>query len=661
MKNRIIKYLIILIILFGVLYIKMPTVYASMRDNFNVDTGKKPTYVPPDDPIVPITTTPPSSGKPSKTVIHYTAISGNVYEELGESFKKYTAQKGTLVGDISNEHLPIEGVIVQAGGYQTVTNANGDYRLNLPPGNYSLKFIYGKLVGNTYANTEERKRNVLKYNGYDYIVTKAPDRQDYEYTTTKEIEIIGAGKGCEQIMLLVDCSGSVRNSTVEINGEKIPRINAIVESTKKLVDSLLSSGENIYIGLIFFSGECYRAQSLTNNGEILKQHLDYIRDNDWWVTNTNVVGALNKAESSFVFNGKDANRHIIVLSDGVPTSDNKEEDKIYSDDTDADILSKLNGIKSTTRGKIQDLKNKGISIRSIYLDPEDEEESAYIKQIFDDARIMQSDAFISEITDSLKKDLITTTVEKEYKRTATIDRGLEDLTRREEVDDNFNDIFYYNTGARAKLFEQIESEYKYDEEEAMELSNLTYMIAYGGKNYEIHESGGGKIEYDAYIDHYETDYDENGNEIQVPVYGDIIHVDAEYTGRDLGLTARPALDLQLEMAITGERVTASKGMQISAQTRDINSEESKIEPIRVELDDELLFGTVVDVEYSIKIENVSSLACHYLQVITFLPEAFGFDENTKLITGNWTNKAYDWAVINLLEYKNLRIYKWRDI
>ena len=255
---------------------------------------------------------------------------------------------------------------------------------------------------------------------------------------------------------------------------------------------------------------------------------------------------------------------------------------------------------------------------------------------------MQGDEFINDITNNLKTDLIESTAESEYEETRKIEEGLEDQTRRKEVDSNYNKLFYYNSesGAKAKLFEQIENEYTYNESLAKELSDNTYMIVYGA-TYKIDKSGGNQ-EY-KYLIGDEEDYDSPEDY----KYHIVRHIDVEYTGCDLGLTRRPALDLKLGITITGLRAT-SHDMLLHEDKESAGSKD----PVKWEADDELLWGTAIDIEYAIEISNVSSLQCNYLNVIAYVPKAFGFDENIKFITADGTNKVHKWKKYDISQLKD---------
>ena len=125
----------------------------------------------------------------------------------------------------------------------------------------------------------------------------------------------------------------MRTTQVVVNGEAKTRLQIAADSAKQLINSLISSGENIYVGLVFLSGTNYRAVSLTKNIEILSKALDEIVNNGWYTPNTNILGALNKAKDSFYNNDKNnSNRYIVLISDGIPTSDGTTQ--VYRDESE---------------------------------------------------------------------------------------------------------------------------------------------------------------------------------------------------------------------------------------------------------------------------------------------------------------------------------------
>ncbi len=460
-------------------------------------------------------------------------------------------------------------------------------------------------------------------------------------------EIIKSGKGCAQVFLAVDCSYGMRTTKVNINGEEKTRLQIAADSAKKLINTLLDSGENIYVGLVFFSGTSYRARGLTQNKQILNKDLDYIVSNNWQTPNTNIVGALDKVRASFENNARDdSNRTLILLSDGIPTSNGNIE--VYCDETEEETLYKLyNQIAPSTKDKVRALKEDGIRVVSLFAKSDDNEENQMVTDIFKEDSdlffsIQDGQETINAITKDIKEYLFITTQEKEYTEENTVLAGCEDEDRRKEVDNNFNGTFYYKNGEngniKTSIFKQID---KYDsEEEAKELSRLTYMTVMGGSNYEIkfnpHTNG--------YKEQIGTQLNSSGKEI--PVYK--VYQSSGYGGQDLVLAQRPAISLKTTITTTGAQFILPNGQVLEEHKRDVNSDI----PIVESIDDEIAQGSVVKVEYTICIKNNSSVQCNYLELIDYLPSNFTYADDSKLITEDRTNKEFGWQQVDLEELLN---------
>ena len=540
----------------------------------------------------------------------------------------------------------------------TYTDQSGNFSIQFPVGTQKttipLYFVYGYIDDN--AKTKSEKRNVLKYNGYDYIVTEAPKKEGLSYKTNTDLEICTSANGCEQVMLLIDCSGSVRNETITRNGGITTKMDAIIESAKKLVDNLTNSNKNIYIGLVFFSGDSYLARNLTKDARALKEDLNNIKNSEWGMSsNTDFAKAIKKAKESFVYNGQGANRHIVIISDGTPTA--AEDEKIYFDDTIDGLEYKINQIGVNTIDAIENTKNDGINIKSVCFDSNDDVQNNYINSIFRDHvnyfKMTNEDSFSTEIEQELVKKLISEVKENQFEQAIEIPVGYESSKRRAEVDALFTKSFSYNRQdeqyLKTRVFESIEDKYDFNENDAKEFCDLTYMIVEGG-NYEIDY----EREYPAIEKETVT------QEVQDPNYPDdpdkriliqkevtTHHVLSSYEAY-LGLAYRPSLDLQLKSAITAEKATA-KGIVFSQQTKDgLNTDF-----IKLEIDQELTYGTEVDLEYLIEISNQSPLQCNELELIGYLPEGFGLDKESPFLTEEGNNTIYNWEKASVEE-----LYNW---
>ena len=654
--KKVLILLLIIMIISPTLSIYIPISNASLVGNVRSDAGPAPNpSTPPDSGGGSIPGggggSEPVSEDITEIIEHYVGITGNVYEQLSSSRTDYDINNIPENGEIPNANIGVGNVMVLVDGVvRTTTGPDGSYSLNgLAPGSHNLQFIYGKIDGNPDATTVANKRNILKYNGHDYITLQAPSGADTVNSTTihtmTEREIIESGSGVEQVYLLVDCSDSVRTTKMMVNGVERYRFEVIIESTKKLVDSLIDSGDNIYIGLIFYSGTCYRAQGLTNDANVLKAHLDTILNNGWRTGGTNLKSALQKAEDSFL---SDENKNIIIISDGVPTTDGNTV--AYSDDSDAVILQKLNIIKGTTRAKLRELRDHNVTTRAIYIDTPDAEEKSFIETMFkgepgdtdnnyvtDFLPIEDGGNFVLEIEEHLPQEIISTSEERTYSSTTRIENGVENAARRAQVDEYFKKTnvdgtqtsFYYDNGIKAKQFEQIETSYVFDNTLARELSNNTYMIVDGG-TYVIDGSGGNSI----------TRWQEEvpGSDPVRYRWHTIIHVDCWYNDRDVILGKRQSFHMKTDCTITGLKIVLADGQVLAETTRNVGS----INTILQSVDDEVIYGATVEIEYTIRVSNNSSLQCNHLDIISYLPKGFKLDRETELITDNERNSDYNW-------------------
>lgn len=637
MRRKVEILLVILILItFFTLYIT-PAVHAGLVSNAKGESGTRPP--PPTPPDAPQTNpsnpgTSGESGPPVVTITHMTSINGYVYEDVGEIIG--TGDSSGSAHDSTNNHVPIAGVTVRliSGNSivsTTVTNENGYYSFSPSPGTYTVEFIYGNAGPQLASNASDINavRNILKYNGHDYITVQTPEEQDY--INVQQIAVQQSGKGAAQVFLAVDCSAVMRSTQVNVNGVTKSRLQIATDSAKELIEKLVESGENIYIGLVFFSGTSYRAVSLTKDTEILYQALDDIVSNGWQTPNTNIVGALDKVMESYYNNdAENSNRYLAILSDGIPTSDGTHE--TYYDMSDDEIMSTLTTIKQTTKDKVKEVKDDGVKIFSLIVKG-DEEENAWSSEIFGEPF---SDIFISAqdgqemvdaISDDLQEYIISTTESKEYVSGSTVIAGYEDAERRKEVDSNFETFNYNNT----IMFDQIENYNATDEDinKAIELSEKTWMRVVGG-TYTIDPPvpDPSRIEVK----------NEEGEVVEI-----IQHVESSYSNQNVVLAQRPAISLVLTTTATALEVTLADHSVLSAITTDVGSEL----PLTQYMDEEIAHGATIEIEFTIRIKNDSSIQCNYLELVNHLPEGFMFDVNGEFITTLQKNSDYGWETVDL--------------
>ena len=244
--------------------------------------------------------------------------------------------------------------------------------------------------------------------------------------------------------------------------------------------------------------------------------------------------------------------------------------------------------------------------------------------------------------------------------------SLDDKERRKEVNSNFGNInkqIYEHFEIAANYPSMLNTEDAY--EKMKELSEKTYMYTYTTSPYEINNlkskdnitDDEGRVIGTQYVM-------ENGDVInQYTVNGkkgfDSIQLNKEYTNQNLMLILRKHANLNLEKKVTGYRLTLANGTVVKQEfsqnikrIQDIQSGEIwKVENIRnytgqggyqVEIDTELIQSAKLEIEYTIRIKNISHIAVTNFEIIDYLPNNLSFEEDTKLLTEDATNKDFGW-------------------
>ena len=633
------KIIAIMVVIILLIEVTCTTSLAGFLDGVRGESGSAP---PPSTPSDSPSYSPPSSSSSTtaskdENVYYYRWLSGQVTEIVNN-------KAGTQGEDDVNEEVPVEGVLVKLGDMTVRTGADGTYKFdNVTPGTYDLQFDYGNIEGIDSSDISKMK-NALKYNGHDYIAASTP--KGGTYIDSQTWEITQSGKGALQFFIALDCSSSMRRddeeSLIHYNGKDRTRLDIAVEAAKALCANLLNSGGNIYIGLVFFSGTNYRAVSLTKDLALLNEALDDINTNGWYTANTNIVGALDKVYQSFANNTEESNRYVAIISDGVPTSDGTTE--TYWNDSDQAIYNKLETISKTTIGKLDELIGNGVKVISLITKTNDEQEDGYVDEIFngDHSTVFEhiEDGYNTAniIENALGEYLKQHTEEKYYESTSEVFAGYEDEERREDVDSYFDKTLNYDN---TNMFDQILNYSPENYDKAKTLSDMTSMKVYGGTY---------SFDPDPTIDKepiYEED-PETGDLVQV---GWRYHVRTGYDGVNMALEQRPEFSLATEITATGLRVILQNGQQIDTQIVDAGTNL----PIIQTLDSELAQGTTLQIEYTVKVSNKSSMQCNELELINYLPEEFSYDPNIRLISEDGINADVGWEEVSLedLQSSNL--------
>lgn len=572
-------------------------------------------------------------------VPHYIYIKGEALENPG--YQSETVDDNAIMN-------PVPGVKFSAGDASAITGEDGSYSLYPSPGEYDLEIKYGDITEAGGADVSD----VLKYNGYDYMVSKAPsdDVYDASINIIRE-EIISSKKGAAQVFILLDCSYSMRTTYVMVDGVRKTRVQNAVDSSKVLISELLDGANNVYIGIVAFAGNCFRAASLSKDKDFLYETLDSlpILPENAWAGGTNIVYAFEKAMESFYYdesnpNYKDeVNRNIVLVSDGIPTAD--KTNRLYADD-DEDFAETLlrNEIGPNTREEVVSCMEEGVNVMTLITESEYEEEKTFVESIYQDVvtyyRTVKNE---QELAEAIKKDIkewIEDHIEEitEYTPIERHIRGKEDEDRRELVDSYFNQKpFYYDVednseaiSMRTSLFKTALEDGSGVNEDTLELSDKTYMTAHSGP-YHIDEPREETLVETVTVE------DEDGVSHTYHIY--TIHYNTGYDGQDLHLMRRQEFKLQTEVTTTGVRVTLNTGEILNEDTCEFGTDVPLVEWI----DDDIALGATVEIEYTIRIKNDSSLQINELELIDYLPEDFYFNRDSKLITEhNVTNNDLGW-------------------
>ena len=599
----------------------------------------------------------------------YEYIEGNVFEDLGNTYtgEQKDAETATInVKDILVALCDENGKIKET----TRTDESGNWNFGstenpLSEGTYSIQYFFGSLYNDNQngididlddANTV---KNVLKYNGLDYNVsylTKGGEYSDvtiidtytHQTYTKEEWEIKHSGNTATQVVIALDCSATMRNDYIKMgNGEKT-KLEIAVDSTKKLINKLLEGTNNIYISLIFFCGENYRAVDKKQDEAELTKALDDIRTNDYCIAYTDVYSALTKAEDTFV-EGVD-NRYIVLVSDGSPSKAGEEMptwDELDSAmaGNEAPLANKLENIAETTRNEVKNILNNNINFTSLFTLPnetaEDQETIDWVRYIFGDFETINGNndfniiedgndleyTIVKKIKEQIEKDAET---HRKEETKYTIAKGYEDDERFQEIIDNFQEYNYKNSS----LFDLIENyNPATDKEDAKKLSGYIYGHAYGGNGYKIEKYSDTDPDYNyteieytdengekhtVKVDENTTEYtDENG--VQVKIDKKIIH-EVKHTGHSeaMGLRKKPPFRLRADIEATGLEIKLQNGTQYTNKQREFKSNEVLVET----MDEKLSYGSEVIVTYTGQVKNGSSIITPVsaMQLICYVPQ-----------------------------------------
>lgn len=419
------------------------------------EPSREPEEPKPEEPIV--------EEDPSIVISVPTRIEGIVYEDC-ETYENIESEGLAGTKHITNNYKKddgeslISGVeILDGNNLLGITSGDGSFSFS-GSGNYNLKFKYGK---NLNENDYELNKNTLKYNGQDYTMVMTENS-----TTGLELNYLRRIKEIEksytEVYVLIDYSLTMREDVV--GGTS--RLDIVKSSAINFVNSLFANAEgNLAVGFIAFSYEavvlkkptevCEDVVSAIENFEVQEgvgMYSGKVAPNFSSLNHrvgTNLGGAVLKAKQSYL--SDKSNKVMVLFSDGAATAHNNVE-SIYEDDTNSEISIKLDSIASFTRQDLKSIISEEIRLISILNKTEDLEKEYVNKSFKDDSGnwigtyyevdYWNEEAVKEALLNDVKKEIedsesefLNYKIEKDFS-------GNDDIERRKEVNENYNELYY---------------------------------------------------------------------------------------------------------------------------------------------------------------------------------------------------------------------------
>lgn len=585
-----------------------------------------------------------SSNESTVSIPSYVGIEGYVKENV-ESVNSTKIGKENDEARVDSTEVPLRDVTVKyvdnAGReFSTTTDGDGKYQFGidkLESGEHTYHIEY------TYPNTSKEEINSidnvdaakiiqqkLKYNGQDYMGGESK----------KDFNIIKkSGKSAAQVYLVLDCSYSM-DTEIEIkennNTYKITKLEIEKQIAKNIINSLLTGEKNIYIGLVVFTGVCYRRVALTNNVDTLTNALDgEIEFSDKGYTN--ILGALDKANESFInSDANTSNKYMFLLSDGLPTSDGNKENTLYRVDyssPDAASLiaendAKLEKIAQNTKTKLENIENNDkVKVFSVITkqDLEDEKDENMLYNIFKNNKNSEYNRFydVDNIT-NVSKEIVKDFEEyvKESIETINHEGYSLNVAGRDKIKDNFETFTYENTNC----FQALDMEIK--------TSNLEEFKEYAKKLFDKTSITITSKECTANL--YCNPLPEPNPKVETNEDGEVVHktyyVQSEVwlTAPDIYLTKLPQYTITPKISVTGLAVVASTGTVIDRQVTTTEEAENLISTI----EKDLLYGSTAVVRYTVDVTNTSLYNdTKTVSILFYVPDGFTCDTKSVSAVG----------------------------
>lgn len=557
----------------------------------------------------------------------------------------------------------------------------------------------------------EEIKNIVKYNAQDYsAVTIGNSYNALDYFSRKIIE---SEKAYSQVYILLDCSPSVQQNNEKIfNLEK----EAAKEAINNLLPDN-AENDNIAVGIIGFFNDIVVLKELTNYKQDLLDCLDNIVLEAGYLTEdeseevievnnfinwdaepygTNIGLALEKTKELFITDAEHkekSNRNIILLSDGYPTA-HKTVEQLYKEDDDATLDAAYEKITAATQNDIKTTIEEGINIIPIIAKPEDElsenydeyartyidwtfkdkdtqEYLGYYKEMSVDQEQEYKDYISNDVVNIIKSEfeqgeIISEITEEgilnEINRLASRDGENEE---RRKIINNYFSVIDNKKATWFNIAEKLTGDMgndlivvqEYGEGSGgadtynkfiKEFTSKTFMYVETTVPYEITSVG----EDDENIYHYKP----SGTDTYKKSEWNVSINRSKYENENLVLEKRSAFNLQLEKKVTGIRITLSDGTVLKEEiTNDFTniSNGNNMWTIPVTMDEEIMHGAKLELEYTIRIKNLSDTNIQTGSEISVI-DYFNLNDNTMqyrpdtylLSEPDKTNSYYLWNTVD---------------
>ncbi len=248
--------------------------------------------------------------------------------------------------------------------------ATSSFAATINKANATMTLVEDNVCNITFGEYGEFEKKMIECNTTEKYV-------DIRLTAKNNAEKLEDKKA--NVVLLIDASRSMSTNEIIINGERITRKEAVLQSAQALVDKLLSANPNIKIGVVEFAtstetdDEGYTiegtdldaktvTEELTNDADTITEALNTVSE-DVMGARTNLEVGLDAAYTLLQTNNDpDTEDYIITLTDAIPNTARGVVGDTYTDAT-----------RVPTKNKIVELGEAGVNLISMLIEMSDDE------------------------------------------------------------------------------------------------------------------------------------------------------------------------------------------------------------------------------------------------------------------------------------------------